>query len=275
MNNIQKVQIYRVGESQPVVDCTAQFNPTQLQLSKKAGWKTEKASKKNIGTTTFEGGDPIKLSVKLFFDTTAQGGDVRDYTDPLISLTMLDTERANNLGATLAQELTSKTADLTSVTAEVARVEGLSTSNGLKFWDYSKWESNTREKNRLPASRARESRLEKRVQDLTTQLENFQSGAIGSGATPPKCRFVWGDFTFTAVIPSVNVTFTMFLPSGIPVRATAKMDMVQIEDQQDYQPQNPTSRSAPRKVWVVKEGQTLDWIAYQEYGVGIDGESED
>jgi len=30
--------------------------------------------------------------------------------------------------------------------------------------------------------------------------------------------------------------------------------------------QNPTTRTEARKIWVVHEGQTLDWIAYQEYG---------
>lgn len=30
--------------------------------------------------------------------------------------------------------------------------------------------------------------------------------------------------------------------------------------------QNPTSYTEPRKTWVVREGERLDWIAYQEYG---------
>ena len=114
--------------------------------------------------------------------------------------------------------------------------------------------------------RSRKNRLEKRIKELTQQLTNFQSGAIGGGSTPPKCRFVWGSFSFVAVIPSVSVTFTMFLPSGTPVRATAKVDLIQIEDPFEQPPQNPTSRSVPRKVWVVKAGQRLDWIAYKEFG---------
>ena len=64
---------------------------------------------------------------------------------------------------------------------------------------------------------------------------------------------------------SVNVTYTMFLPDGTPVRARAKVKMRQIEEGL-HAPQNPTSRSVPRRVWVVKERQTLDWIAYKEYG---------
>ncbi|OQY24153.1 MAG: hypothetical protein DRJ03_26780 [Chloroflexi bacterium] len=263
---IQKVQIYRMGQTQPVVDCTAQFNPTQLQLSKKASWKTEKAPKKNIGTTTFGGGDPIKLSVKLFFDTTASGDDVRDYTEPLMNLTMIDVKRVGTLGTTLSSELAAKTASLVSKSAEIARVEDLSTSGWTKYWNYGAWERNTNEKKRLPALRSQKSRLEKKVQELTQQLADFQSGAIGGGATPPKCKFVWGSFSFVAVIPSVSVTFTMFLPSGAPVRATAKVDLIQIEDPFEQPPQNPTSRSVPRKVWVVKAGQRLDWIAYKEFG---------
>ena len=65
---------------------------------------------------------------------------------------------------------------------------------------------------------------------------------------------------------SVNATFDMFLPNGKPVRATAKIKLKQIEERGRHPPQNPTTRSAARKVWVVEEGQTLDWIAYREYG---------
>ena len=263
---IQKVQIYRVGQSQPVVDCSAQFNPTQLQLAKKASWKTEKAPKKNIGNTTFAGGEPIKLSVKLFFDTTATGDDVRGYTGPLMALTMIDVKRIGTLGSQLSGGLAARTSELASVSAEIARVEDLSTSGWTKFWNYDEWERNEKEKKRLPSLRARKSRLEKKMQAATQQLADFQSGAIGSGATPPKCKFVWGSFSFIAVMQSVNVTFTMFLPDGTPVRATAKVGLMQVEDELEYAPQNPTSRSVPRKVWVIKAGQTLDWIAYKEYG---------
>jgi nucleoid-associated protein YgaU len=84
---------------------------------------------------------------------------------------------------------------------------------------------------------------------------------------PPRCRFQWGKGRyFTAVIKSITQKFTMFLDDGTPVRATLDVTFQQYTDEKLFDPQNPTSRSEARKVWVVVEGQTLDWIAYQEYG---------
>ncbi|MCL5995669.1 MAG: peptidase M23, partial [Chloroflexi bacterium] len=57
---------------------------------------------------------------------------------------------------------------------------------------------------------------------------------------------------------------TMFKPDGTPVRAKVNVTFKQVDQQPGAQ--NPTTRSEPRKIWVVHEGQTLDWIAYQEYG---------
>jgi hypothetical protein len=82
---------------------------------------------------------------------------------------------------------------------------------------------------------------------------------------PPFCRFQWGKFlSFTAVITDITQTFTMFKGDGTPVRAKVKVTFLQVPEK--LKKQNPTSSSEPRKIWVVHEGQRLDWIAYQEYG---------
>jgi hypothetical protein len=82
---------------------------------------------------------------------------------------------------------------------------------------------------------------------------------------PPTCQFQWGSFlSFKAVIESVTQNFTLFKPDGTPLRAKLTVTVREIPD--PAQPQNPTSRSVARKIWVVQEGQRLDWIAYKEYG---------
>lgn len=84
---------------------------------------------------------------------------------------------------------------------------------------------------------------------------------------PPLCRFKWGRLvSFLSYAASVNVTFTFFLGNGTPLRAEAKVNLVQFTDDSIFPRQNPTSYSEARKTWVVVAGQTLDWIAYQEYG---------
>ena len=84
---------------------------------------------------------------------------------------------------------------------------------------------------------------------------------------PPFCRFEWGGKYFIkGVANNVSVTYKMFLPDGTPIRATANVTFGVVEGAEiDDKPQNPTTQSAAWKTWVVREGERLDWIAYQEY----------
>ena len=87
---------------------------------------------------------------------------------------------------------------------------------------------------------------------------------------PSTVKFIWGMFSasltmsFTAYIPDVSINFTMFLADGTPVRAEVEVEFVAVSTMLPFQ--NPTSRSEERSIWVVTEGQTLDWIANQNYG---------
>lgn len=82
---------------------------------------------------------------------------------------------------------------------------------------------------------------------------------------PPMCRFQWGSFlAFNAVISKVNQKFSYFAPNGTPVRAEVTVTFEQAGE--ETRGQNPTTRTEARKTWIVREGQTLDWIAFQEYG---------
>lgn len=255
---MQKVQILKkvgAGDSWvTVVDCAAQFNPEKLQLNKKASWKTDKTWKSNIGNTTFTGGDPISLSVELFFDTTATGGDVRQYTNPLMDLTMVDVTAA---AQTLSEEEVKKRLEAKKKELESAK-KTLEAQEGVA----APLTSQADKDDLLAPFRQNVTSLETQVTDLERQSKGR---VAGEGGAPPKCKFVWGNFAFVAITESADVTFTMFLPNGTPVRAKAKLKMKQVEEQSLYPPQNPTTRSVARKLWVVREGETLDWIAYQEY----------
>lgn len=100
--------------------------------------------------------------------------------------------------------------------------------------------------------------------ELSEVDPNTKNAKTGKGE-PPLCRFEWGRFlTFTAVITKLGQKFLMFKADGTPLRAEVTVTFKQIEEAS--RPQNPTTRTEPRKIWVVLEGQTLDWIAYQEYG---------
>jgi hypothetical protein len=117
------------------------------------------------------------------------------------------------------------------------------------------------------------------VKDVKTAIEFLLSlTRIDQGSPkkdrPPYCRLIWGMggviknqlYFDKGVATSVSVTYEMFAPDGTPIRAKANVTFEEVLTIEQVKPQNPTSRSEARKVWVVEEGQTLDWIAYQEYG---------
>lgn len=87
---------------------------------------------------------------------------------------------------------------------------------------------------------------------------------------PPYCQFEWGGgkHVLIGVVSNVTATYNFFLPDGTPLRAKVKVTFKEIKSEQQLggQTQNPTSASKARKTWVVREGERLDWIAYQEYG---------
>jgi nucleoid-associated protein YgaU len=85
---------------------------------------------------------------------------------------------------------------------------------------------------------------------------------------PPKVIFRWGAaWSFKAVITQMTQRFTLFLPNGTPVRATVTVAFQQAEDEGSYPFQNPTSHAlAGHKLRVVRQGDRLDWIAFEEYG---------
>ncbi len=98
-----------------------------------------------------------------------------------------------------------------------------------------------------------------------SKVDTSKKDAKTGKSEPPKCRFEWGKFlTFEAVITKLGEKFLMFKADGTPVRAEVTVTLKQVAE--PTRGQNPTSRTEPRKIWVVHEGQTLDWIAYQEYG---------
>jgi len=85
---------------------------------------------------------------------------------------------------------------------------------------------------------------------------------------PPIVTLVWGKITlFMAVVESVQITYTMFSPEGMPIRAKADVTFKQQDFMDDIMPaQNPTSRTDPRKTRRVSSFQRLDQIAHEEYG---------
>ncbi|MCI0392759.1 MAG: LysM peptidoglycan-binding domain-containing protein [Acidobacteria bacterium] len=97
---------------------------------------------------------------------------------------------------------------------------------------------------------------------------------------PPIVRFVWGSQKFKdkeefkeefkGVIESLNITYTLFTPEGVPLRAKLSLAL------KEYRPVEIQVKSRPKtspdleKNWVVRRGDTLSSIAaavYRDPGV--------
>jgi nucleoid-associated protein YgaU len=97
------------------------------------------------------------------------------------------------------------------------------------------------------------------------QIDETHTNTVTRKGEPPQCKFQWGSFlSFTGVIKTISQNFTLFKADGTPLRV--KMQVIFSETPVPRPGQNPTTRTEPRKIWVVREGETLPWIAYQEYG---------
>ena len=110
----------------------------------------------------------------------------------------------------------------------------------------------------------------KDVRQYTQQLLKLVMlhGPLDRRLPPPRVQFRWGKFSlFLAVVEKVDITYSLFLPDGTPVRATASVSLKQQDDSDDYRRrQNPTTRTEARKTRIVQAGDRLDLIAHQEYG---------
>ena len=80
---------------------------------------------------------------------------------------------------------------------------------------------------------------------------------------PPKCKLEWGEFDeiFTGVLTSLNQKFTMFMPSGMPVRATVSCSFVEAE-----MAELELHSADITKTYQVMPKDTLHSIAVLQYG---------
>lgn len=105
------------------------------------------------------------------------------------------------------------------------------------------------------------------VRKYTNEIVNLVT-VQGHLHRPPRCRMSWGNNDFGGLqwaLQSVNQRFTLFLPNGLPVRATLGCSF------KEWRSSKEEARSVKRnspdvaKTRVVKRGETLSSIAAEEY----------
>ena len=83
---------------------------------------------------------------------------------------------------------------------------------------------------------------------------------------PPVCQLSWGlGIFFQGVLTSLSQRFTLFLPTGIPVRATLNCTFRQWRSGRDEESLQRRESVDVAKRRVVKLGDTLSSIANEEY----------
>jgi nucleoid-associated protein YgaU len=94
-------------------------------------------------------------------------------------------------------------------------------------------------------------------------------GADGSRnkGRPPWVVFNWGNLhSFKAIVERLQIKFTYFASSGMPLRAKADLALKQFEDEALLPLQNPTSHTPTlHRVHRLSHGETLDRIAARHY----------
>lgn len=92
----------------------------------------------------------------------------------------------------------------------------------------------------------------------------------GESHQPWYVRLVWGGSSgglhFQGFLKSAAVAFTLFARSGEPLRAKIQATFEQVLDREDRGAVERRTSPDLRRVWHVKEGESLDLIAQRAYG---------
>src|SRR4051794_13470785 len=66
------------------------FNPREYTVKKTTQWEPHKSPSLDSAEVEFTSGNSMTLAMELFFDTYEDGKDVREHTDKVLGLAMVD-----------------------------------------------------------------------------------------------------------------------------------------------------------------------------------------
>lgn len=118
----------------------------------------------------------------------------------------------------------------------------------------------------LDATEKMDDSVVKTVEKLFSCCVPTEKSRQAKKGSPPWVIFSWGGLTgFPAYVSSVSAKYTLFTPSGMPVRAVCTIALEEISGEQGGQ--NPTSGAlAARDTHLLVAGDTLPSVAYRAYG---------
>lgn len=86
---------------------------------------------------------------------------------------------------------------------------------------------------------------------------------------PPKCTLQWGRWggqtkLFEGVLKDITITYTMFMPNGMPVRATAECTFIEAMTEAEYR-RGELHSADVAKSRIIRRHDTLHSLAAEEY----------
>jgi hypothetical protein len=82
---------------------------------------------------------------------------------------------------------------------------------------------------------------------------------------PPIVLLVWDTQIFRGVLESLGVTYTLFRPDGVPLRAKLAVSLKEYRPADVQKRERPTSSPDFEKSYLAQRGDTLSGIAYKVY----------
>ncbi|WP_037910876.1 CIS tube protein [Actinacidiphila yeochonensis] len=108
----------------------------------------------------------------------------------------------------------------------------------------------------------------KKVESLLECCEVTASSVAAKQPSPPWVLFQWGSFStarFIGYVSAVEASYTVFGTTGVPIRATCRLQLHEIPGKTPNQ--NPTSGAlTAQRVHRVVAGDSLQSLAWREYG---------
>lgn len=82
---------------------------------------------------------------------------------------------------------------------------------------------------------------------------------------PPIVNFVWSGNEFRGVVESLNITYVLFSPEGVPLRAKLSLTLKEYRPVEIQLKDSPKASPDLEKTWVVRRGDRLSGIAAAVY----------
>ncbi len=106
------------------------------------------------------------------------------------------------------------------------------------------------------------------LEDVRTRYVDRLRGLMNLNTelhAPPIVRLVWDRQVFVGVLENLNVSYVLFTPEGVPLRAKLSVTLKEYRPAALQVKERPTSSPDFDKSWVVRRGDTLSGIAGAVY----------